>query len=242
MSEKALSIRAVVGAPPRLMQYILEKWRKALLRPHFFHSVLLALVLFYFAISFMLNCARYAETYPYTPRIHDFLLNLLPVVDMNAFATFGIELFIWTFYLMTLIFFPERFAFVIKTFAVFKIARGLALVMTHLGPPLCMLEDGYPGSTFGGMFFTKDLFFSGHTGYPILAAVLFWDIPWMRWIGLTVGLMLGFSTLLMHDHYTIDVFGAIVTTPVAYFISRWLFTTDYLAGVDPYRPVVRQVE
>lgn len=230
-----MSPPVVTMNPMSLIGYIKEKWARALDRPYFFHSVLLGMVLFYFGISFMLNCARYAETYPYTPRLHDLLLQVLPVVDVNAFATYGIELFIWGFYLLTLIFFPERFAFVIKTFALFKITRGIALVMTHLGPPLCMLEDGYPGSTFGGMFFTKDLFFSGHTGYPILAALVFWDVGWIRILGLTAGLSLGFSTLLMHDHYTIDIFGAIVTTPAVYFIAREIFRSDYLAGTEPYR-------
>lgn len=215
--------------------YSKRKWERALLRPYFFHSAVLSMVLFYFAVSFMLNCARYADTYPYTPRLHDLLLSHLPVMDLNAFATYGIELFIWGFYVVTLVFYPERFPFVMKTFALFKIVRGVSLTLTHLGPPFCMIEDGYPGTRFGGLFFTKDLFFSGHTGYPILAAVVYWDVPWLRVLGLVAGVALGFSTLLMHDHYSIDILGAMVMTPVVFLLSRWLFPSDYLAGMEPYK-------
>jgi hypothetical protein len=222
--------------PLRVVDFIGAKWRLALTRPYALHSILLGLVLFFFAISFMFSCARIAETYPITPRLDDTVLSWLPVVDVNAISTYGIELFIWTFYGVTLLFFPERFAFGIKTFAIFKLVRGVCLVLTHLGPPFHMIEDGYPGSTFGGMFFTKDLFFSGHTGYPLMAALVYWDIKWLRHIGIVAGLFLGFTTLLMHDHYTIDVVAAIMAAPLVYFVSRWLFESDYLAAVDPYRP------
>jgi hypothetical protein len=218
------------------MGFVGAKWRLALSRPYFLHSSLLGLVLFFFAISFMLNCARIAETYPVTPRLHDLVLDILPAVDVNALSTYGIELFIWSFYGVTLLFFPERFPFGIKAFAIFKLLRGICLVLTHFGPPFGMIEDGYPGSVFGGLFFTKDLFFSGHTGYPIMAALVYWDIKWLRYIGLAAGLVLGFTTLLMHDHYTIDVVAALMAAPVVYIVSRWLFETDYLAGVDAYRP------
>ncbi len=204
-------------------------------RPYALHSILLGLVLFFFSISFMLNCARFAETYPYTPRLDDLVLDHLPVWDLNTLSTLGIELFIWGFYGFCLLFYPERFAFGIKTFAIFKLFRGVCLTLTHLGPPLYMVEDGFPGSVFGGMFFTKDLFFSGHTGYPILAAMVFWDIKWYRYIGIFAGVVLGVSTLFMHDHYTIDIIGAVFACPLVWLLSRWLFTSDYEAGVDPYK-------
>lgn len=218
-----------------LMAHIIRKHRDALARPYYLHSVLLGLVLFFFAISFMLNCARYAETYPFTPQLNDLILDHLPVCDVNAISTYGIELFIWSFYGITMVFFPERFAFAIKAFALFKIIRGLCLGLTHLGPPLAMIEDGYPGSTIGGMFFTKDLFFSGHTGYPIMAGLVFWDIPWFRYTGIFSGLFLGFTALLMHDHYTIDIVGAILACPLVYVMTKWLFKTDWEASVFPYR-------
>ena len=98
-----------------LLGFIGGKWKAAMARPYALHSILLGLVLFFFAISFMLNCARYAETYPYTPRLDDLVLDHLPVWDVNTLSTLGIELFIWSFYGVCLLFFPERFAFGIKT-------------------------------------------------------------------------------------------------------------------------------
>lgn len=228
---QAITSIPVVG---RVLGHIGHKHRLALHRPFFLQSALLGMVLFFFAISFMLNCARYAETYHYTPQLHDIVLNALPVIDVNAISTYGIELFIWTFYFMTLLLFPERFPFTIKAFALFKILRGVCLVMTNLGPPFDMVEDGYPGSTFGGMFFTKDLFFSGHTGYPIMAALVFWDVKWMRYVGIFAGLFLGFTALLMHDHYTIDIVGAVMACPLVYLAARWMFRSDFDAALHPF--------
>lgn len=236
MTASAETRHGSVGNPLcSLLGFVGGKWKTAMARPYALHSILLGLVLFFFAISFMLNCARFAETYPYTPRLDDLVLDHLPVWDVNTLSTLGIELFIWGFYGVCLLFFPERFAFGIKTFALFKILRGVSLVLTHLGPPLNMIEDGFPGSIFGGLFFTKDLFFSGHTGYPILAALVFWDVKWYRYTGILMGILLGLTTLLMHDHYTIDIVGAVLACPCVWLLSKWVFASDYEAGIRPYK-------
>jgi hypothetical protein len=80
---------------------------------------------------------------------------------------------------------------------------------------------------FNSIFYGSDLFFSGHTGMPFLAALAFWHIvPW-RIFYLMLTAFFGSVVLLGHYHYSIDVLAALFITHGVFQASCWLFRRDY---------------
>jgi hypothetical protein len=72
------------------------------------------------------------------------------------------------------------------------------------------------------IFYGGDLFFSGHTGLPFLAALAFWHIPTLRIFYLASTWYFGTVVLLGHYHYSIDVLAAL-------FHHIWDFPVGALA-------------
>jgi len=72
-----------------------------------------------------------------------------------------------------------------------------------------------------------DLFFSGHTGYPFLCALISWKQKYLRYFFILSSVFFGTISLLGHYHYTIDVFAAFFITYGIYQISLNLFKKEY---------------
>jgi hypothetical protein len=115
--------------------------------------------------------------------------------------------------------------FLIKSVALFTIIRGMFVSLTHIGPyPLRLtLESGLLNFITSG----NDLFFSGHTGFPFLIALIFWDHVYLRYLFLASSVLFGVIVLLSHLHYSIDVFAAFFITYSIYHISIKIFHRDY---------------
>ncbi len=117
---------------------------------------------------------------------------------------------------------PRYLPFGMKTIALFTVVRAAFVNMTHIG----IYPDAIPVqslATFGG-----DLFFSGHVGASIIAALIFWDNIPLRYAYIVVAIVLGASALLGHYHYTVDVFSAPFIAYGIFVISKKLFRRDYL--------------
>lgn len=97
--------------------------------------------------------------------------------------------------------------------------------LTHVAPS--PIDPQLPAPFLNSIFYGSDLFFSGHTGLPLLAALAFWHIvPWrMFYLALTA--FFGVVVLLGHYHYSIDVLAALFITHGVFQISCWLFGRDY---------------
>jgi hypothetical protein len=72
-----------------------------------------------------------------------------------------------------------------------------------------------------------DLFFSGHTGFPYLMALIFWNTKPLRWLFLAASIFFGGAVLLGHLHYSIDVFSAFFITYGIFNIAIRLFKNDF---------------
>ncbi len=202
-------------------------------RKYYFLSVISGFILWQFAIRYMFQGGSFAESIPYTPSAHDLLLDYLPTIDMNWISTYGIEWAIKFSYIYTLVFLPKRIPFMIKAFAMFKVFRGSFIVLLHVGHPFGMIPDGFANVLGGTHYLTKDLFFSGHTGYTFLAVFIFWDIKFLRYLFIISAVLIGSTTLFMHDHYTIDVLAAFPITFTAFIVTKELFKSDWLAYKEP---------
>lgn len=156
--------------------------------------------------------------------VGDLILDRIPTYNMEFFYTWvmlGLSVFLF-FYII--FYKPEIFPFTLKTFGLLIIVRSLFISLTSIGPP-----DGfyYENALIGGYRFTdfmfrNDLFFSGHTAFPFLGFLLLKDSR-MKWIFLFGSLLMGLTVLLMHIHYSIDVFAAFFITYGTYRVSDRVF-------------------
>jgi hypothetical protein len=120
---------------------------------------------------------------------------------------------------------PNRLPFALKATALFLLVRAVFVALTHMAPS--PIDPQKPAPFFNSIFYGSDLFFSGHTGLPFLAALAFWHIvPW-RIFYLALTAFFGSVVLLGHYHYSIDVLAALFITHGIFQTSCWLFRRDY---------------
>jgi hypothetical protein len=120
---------------------------------------------------------------------------------------------------------PNRLPFALKAMALFLLVRAVFVALTHMAPS--PIDPQKPAPFFNSIFYGSDLFFSGHTGLPFLAALAFWHIvPW-RIFYLALTAFFGSVVLLGHYHYSIDVLAALFITHGIFQTSCWLFRRDY---------------
>ena len=162
--------------------------------------------------------------------VNDIFLDHLPFIDLGVFLAYGA--LISLFSLAVIIFSnPKSIPFALKCFAVFILIRAFFTMLTHIGL--------FPGQiSFGGnnafetiikrAFLGADYFFSGHTGMPFLAALIYWDHKIIRVGCLILSVVFGYSVLVSHLHYSIDVFAAYFMAFGIFHIATHLFHHDYL--------------
>jgi membrane-associated phospholipid phosphatase len=108
-----------------------------------------------------------------------------------------------------------------KAEALLLLTRSFFINLTHIG----IFPDSIPLSssvTYGG-----DLFFSGHTAFCVLSALIFWEKPILRYSFFTLAVVLGLGAILGHYHYSIDVFSAPFFAYGIYIISKKFFRGDF---------------
>lgn len=120
---------------------------------------------------------------------------------------------------------PNRLPFALKAMALFLLVRAVFVSLTHMAPS--PIDPQQPAPFLNSIFYGGDLFFSGHTGLPLLAALAFWHIPPWRIFYLALTAFFGAVVLLGHYHYSIDVLAALFITHGIFQMSCWLFGRDY---------------
>jgi len=105
---------------------------------------------------------------------------------------------------------------VLNMFSIYLFVRSFFVIFTHLRAPFDAAVVHFP-SIFQFLNFSNDLFFSGHAGLSFLAfLVLREHHKKLSYFMLACSIILGITVLLMHVHYSIDVFSA-------YFIVYGIF-------------------
>lgn len=175
------------------------------------HSLYLAIVLFALSVVVQVALGRYSARHALGANsVSDLFLDNLPVVNLD-FVIVGGDVLLWMFGFLLLVREPKRLLFGIKAIALFNIVRAFFISLTHLGPYPIQFAPG-PYNVGYGVYhlftFQGNYFFSGHTGFPFLFALLFWDNRILRNLFLMLTLVFGATVLLAHVHYSIDVFAA----------------------------------
>jgi len=202
-----------------------------LFQPKYRYSLLGALVflgLAYVAEHFANVYEAAYSMRPTSTYVGDLLLDNLPVVNLNFIIIEG-ALFSIVAGIVFVLLQPRSILFSLKSLALLIVIRALFVSLTHVGI--------YPGNIdpglgfFDGIYsylnFQTGFFFSGHTGLPILLALIFWEKFRARVVFLSLSVIFGIAVLLAHIHYSIDVFAAPFMAYGIYHLARRLFPREY---------------
>jgi len=161
--------------------------------------------------------------------VHDVFLDNLPAVNLD-FVIVLWAIATWVLAWWLLIIEPKRLIFGTKAIALYIICRAFFISLTHIGPyPTQFLPGPWNvGFRFYSLFtFQGNYFFSGHTAFPFLIALLFWDDKLWRNLFLFLTVFFGSAVLLAHVHYSIDVFAAPFIVYGTFAIAARIFPHDY---------------
>ncbi|MCR4275495.1 MAG: sphingomyelin synthase family protein [Candidatus Wolfebacteria bacterium] len=157
--------------------------------------------------------------------VTDILLDNIPVVDVDFLYSTGAAIFI---IIVVIVAFqdPRRISFILKSTALFFLFRSAFMMLTHIGPPQNMLVSN-SGDFFHKLSSGDDLFFSAHTGYPFLIALIFWNHKRLKDLFFALSIIGAVIVILGHYHYSIDVFSAFFITFGIFQIAKNFFKEDY---------------
>lgn len=157
--------------------------------------------------------------------VRDIILDRVPTLPVDFIFIDGAFVF-WAFVVVILLSAPRTIPFVLKTLSLFIAIRAFFVVLTHIGPPAdeAVLD---PNTIMSDFTFAGDLFFSGHTGFPFLLCLTFWESRTLRYIFLVSSVVFALAVLFGHLHYSIDVFAAFFITDSIFRITQRMFPEDY---------------
>ncbi len=208
------------------MKNFISSYRSFFIRERF-RSLLVGILL----LSLAVISQNFASSYAMANSgqfVGDFFLEVLPIINLNNIIIEGAFI---AFLLTIILIFqkPNYIIFTMKASALFITTRAFMISVTHLGI--------YPGQITSGFGFSDRIyealnlhagyFFSGHTGFPLLMALIFWKKRVLRYLFLTISAVFGISVLLAHVHYSIDVFAAPFMTYSIFKLAEYLFPEDY---------------
>lgn len=187
---------------------------------HHRKKILVAFLFLMVAVALYSLSGDYVADYKNPVASHDIILDNIGPYNLSF-------IFIWLFipiiavlFLYPIIFKPGELHYVLNMFSLFTIIRSGFVIFTHLKPPVDAIIVNFP-SFFNLINFSNDLFFSGHTGIPFLAFLIFRKHhKGLSYFMLACSIILGTTALLMHVHYSIDVFSAFFITYGIYRIGN----------------------
>ncbi len=214
-----------------------NNWKNVLAEKNFIISCIVGIGLLVASLIINYYAQGYALVKESSP-VTDLILSNIPTFNVDILFMYC-PLLLGLILAITCLKSPRKIPLVLKSAAIFVTIRAVFITFTHLGPyPDHAILDSLDFNFFK-VFSTStnfflfsgggDLFFSGHTGLPFLAALLYWDYKPMRYLCLVSSVFFGTLALLGHLHYTIDVASAFFITYTIYIIVTKLFPHDVAA-------------
>jgi hypothetical protein len=154
-----------------------------------------ALIINYYAVRVATERALHA------PSLEDVFFDILPYFNTHILDYWG-ALFVSLCVFFYAVYDYKKIDFFIRSVSLLIIVRAFFINLTALGIP----PNTFPTQSF----FTQggDLFFSGHTALPFMAALVFWENKKARISFLLLSLIMAAEVLVGRHHYSIDVFSA----------------------------------
>ncbi len=183
-------------------------------------KLLIVAIVGFFAVLSIRMSGTYADTFV-SISAPDLILDYIGSYDVSIVFVWFFLVVMYALFLYPLIFQPKMFYYSCALIALFTFVRSGFSTLTHLYAPASSITAEFP-ALFGTIAYSNDLFFSGHVGLPFLGFLMFRNL-YMKGFFLVSSLVLGASTLLMHQHYSIDVFAAFFITYGVYVLGNKLF-------------------
>ena len=158
--------------------------------------------------------------------VPDLILDHIEPVDLSFFYVYGYLTLCFTLFLYSLVLHIRTLHMVISQFSFLVMLRAIFVMLTHLETPPDGIHADFPW-IFNKIGFQNDMFFSGHTAIPFLGFLLF-DGK-IRYFFLCGSISMGTVVILMHLHYSIDVFSAFFITYCSYKAGN-----HALKKIEPY--------
>ncbi len=192
-------------------------------------SLYLAVLLIILSLIIQIGAGRYsARTAAKSNFVGDIFLDNLPVVNLDFMIVQGALIF-WIASMFLMVVRPQYLLLGLKAIALFIVFRAFFISLTHIGiyPNEILLDVDDVGYSLYSLFtFQGNYFFSGHTGFPFLMALIFWQEKFWRRVFLLATMVFAATVLLTHVHYSIDVFAAPFITYGIFRIAGNLFPLD----------------
>lgn len=191
-------------------------------------SLINALILLALAIIFQYYASAYVSRVP-SNSVADLFLNILPVVNLN-FIIVECALIAIAVSIILILAKPQYILFTLKAAAIFIATRAVFISVTHIGIyPGGVSPDptGIFDRTYTGLGLEAGFFFSGHTGLPLLMALIMWNEKFWRYAYIILSVVFGIAVLFAHVHYTIDVLAAPYMAYGIYKMSQYFFPEDF---------------
>jgi len=187
------------------------------------HKWLLILSIILIIIANILNvtAATYSDRMG-SAHVADIILDNIPAVNLQYVFTFGFTFAIAILFLYPLFFRVRQVHLVISQFSLLLIVRAFFIILTHLKQPIDAIVVDLP-QIYSALVFKNDLFFSGHVAMTFLGFLLFKEDKIFGTFFLIVTIIMAVTVLLMHVHYSIDVFAAFFITYGTYKFGKWCF-------------------
>ncbi len=224
-STPATSFAPAVAWRPFLQARVTE-YTSCLSDPGFRRSVLQGVLALVGSLLINYTAGTYASLHA-GHAVRDLVLDRVPTMPVDLIFIDGAFAF-WVFVMGILLTAPRTIPYVLKTLSLFIVIRSFFVILTHVGPPAdpAVLD---PSRIMSDFTFSGDLFFSGHTGFPFLLCLTFWENRTLRYVFLVSSGIFAAAVLIGHRHYSIDVFAAFFITDSIFRIAQRMFPEDHEA-------------
>jgi hypothetical protein len=194
-------------------------WKKDLSKNK--RKIYIAIALLAIAIYINYLAGIYTTKIPETNNVTDLVLDHIPAVNLGFIFSWGYLGFLIILTLYGVFYQPKKLHVAIIMFSLLILVRSISICLTHLAMPPEAIPVDFPGIA-EKMRFQNDLFFSGHTSFPFLGFLIFKG-KGIRTFTLIATIVMASTVLLMHQHYSIDVFAAFFITYGVYQFGRRIF-------------------
>jgi hypothetical protein len=200
-----------------LLKIRYQRWKKELSQ----HKLLILTSLGFLILAAVANSLAgiYADRVGFSS-VTDLILDHLPSLDLAYLLVYGYIMVILVLFLYPLFFKVRTFHVVVVQASLLIIVRSIFMTFTHLKEPAEAVITDVP-RLYSLFNYQNDLFFSGHTAIPFLGFLLFRKDK-IRTFFLLSTIVMAATVLLMHVHYSIDVFSAFFITYGIYKIGQRL--------------------
>lgn len=205
----------------KYLHRLFHHWRVLLKDRAYSISLFVGFLVLFGSLFIAFRASSYNDLSDY-PSVGDIILNNIPAMDLNFLFDWGFAAVVTAISVYGLLYKPEKAPFILKTFGILILVRSCFILLTNIGPPVGFLV-GMEQDMNNLTFFRNDLFFSGHTSVPFLCYLMTSEGKVFKWFMLVSSFILGATVLLMHVHYSIDVFAAYFITYGVFALSNKIF-------------------